>query len=168
MKPVIIELRKIDGKFTDTSRLLWQQSTEKLRDGVHEAHLFANMHRTYKGRYKYYFSYMLPEIIRRCKIMIVSHQTGEERFATTMEFHNHLKQAKNGGSIINPLTNKVSLVGLSTTKLDDNEFINEYEDEILFDYMTAKPDAFQDFLTREEWVEAMKAKYELRDKIDSK
>lgn len=168
MKPQIIEIRKQDNRLTEVTRQHLKQAFDNLKDGTHEVHLFANMERAYKTRYKWYFAYLLPEIITRCNILITCHQTGEERHITTGELHQHFKKAYNGGSVVDPLTGKISLVGLSTTKLDDNEFISEFEDKIQFDFMTAFPDAFQDFLDRGTWIDAMKAKYELRDKIDSK
>ena len=151
-KPIVIPLIKESGRFNEGIQM-FKDLLMTFDDGYHEVHVFQNKKRVYHTRYKYYFAYCLPEIIRRCNIMIVEHRTGEQRLMTAEEIHEHLKRVYNGGTIIDPLTRKMTTLSLSTTDLTDSEFIGQFEDRIISDFIQEYPEEFQDFLLRSEWVE---------------
>lgn len=149
-----LEIIKHGGKVLDEYRHEWKETVKALRDGVYRIQVEERKNFT-TTRYKYYFAYLLPQIMQHAKPMVQVPGTGEERHSTVDEFHDMLKLWFNSGIMHNPVTGEPYKIGLSTTGLDDRDFIDEYEERIAVEFCTLYPD--MELLTRPEWTSMQKA-----------
>lgn len=152
----MFRITKTDGKLTADSRQILKDWHDNLPDGTYEVD-FKRMTRMYLTRYKYYFGYLLPEIIKGCNLVEIDRTSGETWPMKTETLHDFLKKHHNSVLATNPFTGELIKVASSTTNLTDGEFIDRYENEIAAHFQTH----FQvDLWSRNEWIEKKKAEHE--------
>lgn len=152
----MFRITKIDGKLTSESRQVLKDWHDNLQDGTHEIDS-KRITRTYLTRYKYYFGYLLPEIIKACNLVEIDRSTGETWPMKTETLHDFLKKHHNSVFATNPFTGELIKVASSTTNLTDGEFIDRYESEIAAHFQTH----FQvDLWSRSEWIAKKKVEYQ--------
>ena len=86
-------------------------------------------------RYKYYFGYVLPEILK-CGIWQIKDSDGNwKRCTNTTQLHELMKYKYNPAQALDPFTGEViTLGGKSTTELSDTEFIHRFTEQIQADH----------------------------------
>ena len=148
-----------NSDFDDKSQLNLSDLIEiiKSRDGSYLITV-TESHRGYTAtRYKYYFDCVLglifPHLLGRVGFYI------NEEFkpvASIAQFHEWLKIKYNPAEFINPETGEVHLVGLSTTTLNDREFIDSFTPQIIADF--AGEPYFVEMISFEDWRNMHKSK----------
>lgn len=142
------------GRIVESTRESLAKAIRNLPDGQYEV-AFHPMRAFRPGRYKYYWSYLLRTIMQFERPMVTVRNTGETRPASVQEFHDFLKVKMNGVEIIDPDTGECVRVGLSTTELDDGEFISRYEEEIAAFFIDRHTN--MELLSRSEWADKWKS-----------
>lgn len=102
--------------------------------------------RSYNGRYKYYWAYLLP-IIEEAGVFY----NEDAELLDKTQIHEALK-AKYNPIIVMAANNKIIIQGQSTTKLSDDKFIGEYEDRIFADFQNEPYNCNFEY-TRYEWTQ---------------
>lgn len=140
------DFRKTENGLQNNHRIDMSKIFKELPPGEYTLEIVKRS--TYRGRYKYYFAYLLPEIINQVGFKVQEHDTGELRTGTVDELHEVLKVQFNPVSVQSPMTGGWSVTGGTTTKLSDGEFIARYEEEIAA--LAANRGA--ELISRSEWV----------------
>lgn len=104
----------------------------------------------YKTRYKYYFGHIL-KAIEQAEIF-VDNATGE--VLSTERIHEQMKFLFNPNIVVNQKNNSLTIVGGSTTSMNDAEFIEEFEEQVLM--LFSQPPYYIDFKDRTEWINERK------------
>lgn len=129
-------IKKEKGRFTGQSRIDLKELFDSFEDGWHTIE-YAPKEAGYKpSRYKYYFDSLMKEILKGAGryYRLVIPTTGETREPRdTAEMHRIMK------AIYNPIVlvtedGKTRVMAGSTTELNDTEFINEYQEQIIIDH----------------------------------
>lgn len=97
-------------------------------DGIHIIQI--NKYKKSNSRYAFYFAYVLTEIL---KTRIYADKNGFI-ISETKQLHEFFKIKYNPILIADPITAEITRIPRSTTKLDDNKFINEYQEVIMADH----------------------------------
>lgn len=169
MQTANIQIQIKDRKLSEQSRHEIKTAIEAQKDGFYEVHFLQSKYR--KSRYKYYFGYLLPRLIRYCFAMITEKSTGEMRHPSTSEVHEILKCHYNGVIVQNPLNNEISIIGGTTTEIGDYDFIELYEGQIIAEFSERFPMFAFDlennnmFMDRELWTHTQKEKYNQMKKL---
>jgi hypothetical protein len=128
----------------------------RLQDGLYEIEVLKGTY-AWRGRYRYYFGYLMTTIITDLNLQTVEEQTGEVRPMSTEELHELCKKKYNPIRVKDPFTKRKKVMPGSTTSLSDGEFIQRYEEEIASFFAT---EYGLELLTRNEWVEKRKTEHE--------
>lgn len=154
---VRIAVVKEGGKMTPATREVMGRAWDGLPDGSYEITFNRNGYQ-WTGRYRYYFGYLMTEIIRALNLVVVDKCTGEVRAMLTEELHGLCKERFNKVRVKDPFTRRWKERGGSTTGLEDGDFITKYEEEICAHFAV---EYGIELLSRDEWKE--KRKHERAD-----
>lgn len=163
MEPITLYLKRdaINGKvnWIAESFLALKNTMVSLPDGMFKIFI-QQVKRTGGWRYKFHFGHVLPMI---CEYMnrnginqVIDPGTGEALPIDIDTLHEYHKQVFNPGLVKNLLKRKDAngiikeylTVPLSTTKLNDGEFINRFEEQIISTYAN---EYGIEFLSRDEF-----------------
>lgn len=162
MKPFLI--RKTYGQLEQYSRDILEEHLTELPDGQHTVGIEQVKRGGYfhPTRYKYYFDCVLGLALPIMSgYYLFVDQNAEARNPDTVEeLHYCLKIEKNPVKIISTVNGKVRVVGQTTTKMSDREFIGDYLEDIVSDFSGPPYFAYSDTgcPTYEEWKEHHKTK----------
>lgn len=155
--------------FTEPDGKLAQESKEEFRKQFAElphGETFQVVIEPYKPkrftatRYKYYFDCVLllafPRV--RERFMLIDKNGEVKNPSSTEELHYCLKLIYNPVTVIDSKSGKSQVIGATTTDLSDNEFINEFMEQIIADFSQEPYYAYGDTgcPTRKEWAEMHK------------
>jgi hypothetical protein len=138
------------GALTAHSKRIFAEVFRKMGEGFYSVHI-KKQRGTRSSRYKYYWShlmmYAVNEFNRRGIYQVMNEDTGEVYPLTTDELHEMMKHYFN--PVITKYKGMKIIKGGKTRKLDDSDFINEYEEKVV--QFLVENDVIP--LTRDEWNE---------------
>jgi hypothetical protein len=144
----VIRIEKQSGRLTERSREALKALIEGLEDGYAEIYATQKKRRYAPTRYRYYFGYIVPIVLRDAGHMFCIMQKGEKRYPQTPEqMHEILKAIYNPEVVISP--KGAFQRGVTTTKRDDPEFA-ELLNTIISE-LSAQPYFCEFEKTFEEW-----------------
>lgn len=139
-----------NGKMNEFSRNIFVKCFYRMTEGFYSVHI-KKQRNTRSSRYKYYWSHLMAyavnEFNRRGIYQVMNEDTGEVYPLTTDELHEMMKHYFN--PVITKYKGMKIIKGGSTRKLDDSDFINEYEEKVV--QFLVENDVIP--LTRDEWNE---------------
>lgn len=142
-----ISITKSSGKITPESRTLLNDVFSPLKDGEYEITIRRSGYH-FRGRYKYYFGYLLSTIIDSLNLRVIDGE--KERVMATEELHAICKEQFNPVRVYDPFEKVWKVRGGSTKDIPDDEFIAIYEEQVAAHFQT---EFGIELLTRQEWVE---------------
>jgi len=143
-------VKKVNGLMSSTDRAEFSRQWQALDDGEYEI-LFKKATRG-NTRYKFYFDAVMACILHQAGSYFV---LGSRPAATVEEIHLVMKYKYNPMEIVDLETGEMIRVPCSTTVMNDTDFIQRYEQQIIADF--SGPPFFVDFPTFEQWVERRKS-----------
>ena len=112
------------------------------------------------SRYKYYFGYVLTEILQTGFYMFPDANNQLSRAVNTAQIHEIMKFRYNPIITVDPFSGEqIKLGGGSTTTMSDTEFINRFQETILSDH--AGDPFYIEFLDYDSWRIILKGKSKL-------
>jgi hypothetical protein len=151
-----ITVEKQNGNLTAKSKEILIEQIRALGNGFWTVQATEARQGYSTTRYKWYFGCVLPLILDNAAryYRIVNPKTGEQREPrNTTEIHQCMKAIYN--PIILTVGDKTRVIAGTTTDLNDREFIQEFQEQIIADH--SGPPYNIEFLSRQEWAELVKS-----------
>ncbi len=151
MSVTIFHITKNEGhNYTGQSREIMAEQFGGLPEGRYKVTIQKVGAYERPTRYKAYFAIVMAGILEKCgdRFKMVNPKTGEETSArSTADIHEAMKARFNPVILITPYGATTS--GSTTTNLSDQDFINEYMEEIMAEF--SQPPFNVEFRDIDEW-----------------
>lgn len=105
------------------------ETLSELKDGHYN--VFFTEFRKTPSRYKFYWGYVLPAILLQAGHLF---QIDGQDVRSTNQLHEILKAIYNSGTVLDTTTGQTMRVSISTTTLNDDQFINQFQERIMSDF----------------------------------
>lgn len=105
------------------------EAIQTLKDGHYN--VYFTEFRNSVSRYKFYWGYVLPAILIQAGHRF---QIDGQPIRSTNQLHEIMKAIYNSGKVLDTNTGAIIRVSITTTTLNDDQFINSFQERIMSDF----------------------------------